>query len=35
MDENTSISIAQALNHIQSWLNAGEFEKVVQGCVEI
>ncbi len=34
MDEN-SISVSQALNHIQSWLNAGEFEKVVQGCTEI
>ena len=34
MDEN-SISVSQALNHIQSWLNAGEFEKVVQGCAEI
>lgn len=35
MDENTSISITQALNHIQSWINAGEYEKVVQGCMEI
>lgn len=34
MDDN-AISISQALNQLQSWLNAGEFEKVVQGCAEI
>lgn len=33
--DNQSISISQALNHIQSWLNAGEFDKVIQGCTEI
>jgi hypothetical protein len=31
----TPISVTQALNQIQSWLNAGEFEKVIQGCEEI
>ncbi len=35
MDDSNSISISQALNHIQSWLNAGEYEKVIQGCSEI
>lgn len=35
MENNNEISIAQALNHIQSWLNAGEFDKVIQGCQEI
>jgi len=34
-DSNNSISVTQALNQLQSWLNAGEFEKVVQGCGEI
>lgn len=34
MDQNP-ISITQALNHIQSWLNAGEYDKVIQGCTEI
>ena len=33
--DNQEISIAQALNHVQSWLNAGEFDKVIQGCQEI
>ncbi len=32
---NGEISITQALNHVQSWLNAGEHEKVLQGCQEI
>lgn len=35
MDENNSISTTQALNHIQSWFNAGEYDKVIQGCAEI
>ncbi len=34
MDQNP-ISVTQALNHIQSWLNAGEYDKVIQGCTEI
>lgn len=34
-DSNNSISVTQALNQLQSWLNAGEFEKVMQGCGEI
>lgn len=29
------ISIMEALNQIQSWLNAGAYEKVIQGCQEI
>lgn len=29
------MSVTQALNHIQSWLNANEYDKVVQGCQEI
>ncbi len=33
--ENSEISVIEALNHVQSWLNAGEFDKVVQGCQEI
>jgi hypothetical protein len=32
---DNEISIAQALNHGQSWLNSGEFNKVIQGCQEI
>jgi hypothetical protein len=35
MNPNPEISITQALNQIQSWLNAGEFDKVSQGCQEI
>jgi hypothetical protein len=35
MNTNGDISVTQALNQIQSWLNAGEFEKVIQGCHEI
>lgn len=31
----SGITITQALNQIQSWLNAGELEKVIQGCEEI
>lgn len=33
--DDREITITQALNQIQSWLNAGEFEKVAQGCKEI
>ncbi|QQR55386.1 hypothetical protein IPG41_02420 [Candidatus Peregrinibacteria bacterium] len=33
--DNNPISLTQALNHIQSWLNAGEYDKVIQGCSEI
>jgi len=33
--ENNGISVIEALNHVQSWLNAGEFDKVIQGCQEI
>ena len=29
------ISITEALNQTQSWLNAGEYEKVIQACQEI
>lgn len=29
------MSVAQALNHVQSWLNAGEYDKVIQGCQEV
>ena len=29
------ISITQALNKLQSWLNAGDYERVVQGSQEI
>lgn len=32
---NGEISVTQALNHIQSWLNAGDYDKVIQGCQEI
>ncbi len=32
---NSEISIIEALNHIQSWLNAGEYDKVVQGAQEV
>lgn len=35
MSSNGPISITQALNQIQSWLNAGEYSKVIQGCQEI
>ena len=35
MDEQKAISITQAMNHIQSWFNAGEYDKVIQGCAEI
>lgn len=34
MDQG-EISITQALNQLQSWLNAKEYEKVIQGCREI
>mgnify|MGYP001615663677 CR=1 FL=1 len=33
--DDREITITQALNQIQSWLNAGEFEKVAQGCKEV
>ena len=35
MDDQKAISITQALNHIQSWFNAGEYDQVIQGCAEI
>lgn len=34
MNENET-TVSQALNQIQSWLNAGEYSKVIQGCQEI
>jgi hypothetical protein len=34
MNEN-SMSVIEALNHVQSWLNSGEYDKVIQGCQEI
>ena len=34
-NQQPQISVTQALNQIQSWLNAGEFDKVIQGCGEI
>lgn len=33
--ENGEISVTQALNTVQSWMNAGEYEKVIQGCKEV
>lgn len=33
--DNEEVTITQALNQIQSWLNAGNFEMVIQGCKEI
>ncbi len=33
--DDKEITITQALNQIQSWLNAGNFENVIQGCKEI
>lgn len=33
--EDSQISVIEALNHVQSWLNAGEYDKVIQGCQEI
>lgn len=33
--DNEEVTITQALNQIQSWLNAGNFEMVIQGCREI
>lgn len=35
MENNNEMSVAQALNHVQSWLNAGEYDKVIQGCQEV
>lgn len=32
---NSPMSVIEALNRVQSWLNAGEFDKVIQGCQEI
>lgn len=34
-NSNAPMSVTQALNQIQSWLNAGEYDKVIQGCQEI
>lgn len=34
MDEK-EITITQALNQIQSWLNAGDSDKVISGCKEV
>lgn len=31
----SEISVIEALNQIQSWLNAGEYDKVIQGCQEV
>lgn len=33
--DNNEISIIEALNQTQSWLNAGEYEKTIQACHEI
>lgn len=33
--DHEEVTITQALNKIQSWLNAGNFEMVIQGCKEI
>ncbi|MFA5854704.1 MAG: hypothetical protein WC846_00210 [Candidatus Gracilibacteria bacterium] len=33
--DNQPISISEALNHIQSWLNAGDYNKVIQGASEV
>lgn len=33
--DNNEITITEALNHIQSWSNTGEYEKVIRGCKEI
>ncbi len=33
--DNNEISISQALNQLQSWLNAREYDKVIQGAQEI
>lgn len=35
MDEQKAISISQAMNQIQSWFNAGQYDNVIQGCAEI
>lgn len=35
MQDQPEISISQALNQLQSWLNAGEYDKVIQGAQEI
>ncbi len=29
------ISVTQALNNLQSWLNAGDYTRVIQGCMEV
>lgn len=33
--DNSEVTITQALNQIQSWLNAGKNDLVIQGCKEI
>ena len=33
--ENSEVSVIEALNQLQSWLNAGEYDKVVQGAQEV
>ncbi|MFA5792654.1 MAG: hypothetical protein WC897_02155 [Candidatus Gracilibacteria bacterium] len=33
--DNSPISISEALNSIQSWLNAKEYDNAIQGCGEI
>lgn len=35
MENNGGMSIIEALNHVQSWLNKGEYDNVIQGCREI
>ncbi|MFA6024296.1 MAG: hypothetical protein WC777_03725 [Candidatus Gracilibacteria bacterium] len=35
MENSGDISVIEALNLVQSWLNAKEYDKVVQGCLEI
>jgi hypothetical protein len=35
MENSEPISVIEALNQVQSWLNAGEYDKVIQGCQEI
>lgn len=35
MENDGEISISQALNQLQSWLNAGEYDKVIKGAQEI
>ncbi|MFA4815050.1 MAG: hypothetical protein WC924_00440 [Candidatus Gracilibacteria bacterium] len=35
MENSNEMSVSQALNQVQSWLNASEYDKVIQGCQEI